>query len=66
MLQFTPPIVKELLGWKRGDMTPQVSFPSDLILSGGTACRRWCVSSMQLGAEGQFSVLKMELADAGK
>lgn len=23
MLQFTPPIVKELLGWKRGDMTPQ-------------------------------------------
>ncbi|XP_039273832.1 mothers against decapentaplegic homolog 3-like [Styela clava] len=23
MLQFTPPIVKELLGWKRGEMSPQ-------------------------------------------
>ena len=24
MLQFTPPVVKELLGWKRGEMSAQV------------------------------------------
>ena len=24
LLQFTPPVVKELLGWKRGEMSAQV------------------------------------------
>jgi len=26
MLQFTPPVVKELLGWKRGEMSAQVWY----------------------------------------